>query len=163
MDLFNKLSLPALCQLLGTFMPIIKLKQENSYLIGTEKKMMMVRGEKCMVRVGGGFADIVEYYNNYATKQCVSLYQIMNSTNCTFKQAIHDLMEKNVASPESIEAYEIDDESWDSANFLFCLLATTVEERSTEEKRRSTKKKSKKGKKGAAGHGNSDHDYSNDF
>ena len=55
---FNALSLPALCQLLGTFMPIAKLKKEDSYLIGTEVKMMTVRGEKCMIRVGGGYEDI---------------------------------------------------------------------------------------------------------
>lgn len=67
-DLFQKLSLPALCQLLGTFMPIIKLKQADSYLIGTEVKKMMVRGEKCMIRVGGGYADIAQYYNDYSTK-----------------------------------------------------------------------------------------------
>jgi len=54
-------------------------------LIGTEKKKMMVRGEKCMVRVGGGFADISEYYNQYAGKQCVSLYHNMNASGCTFK------------------------------------------------------------------------------
>ena len=82
---FNGLSLPALCQLLGTFMPIAKLKKEDSYLIGTEVKMMTVRGEKCMIRVGGGFEDIKDYYNNYATKQCVSLYQRMNQSSSTFK------------------------------------------------------------------------------
>lgn len=46
---------------------------------------MTVRGEKCMIRVGGGYADIKDYYNGYATKQCVSLYQRMNSSNSTFK------------------------------------------------------------------------------
>lgn len=66
-------------------MPIAKLKKEDSYLIGTEVKMMTVRGEKCMIRVGGGFEDIKDYYNNYATKQCVSLYQRMNQSSSTFK------------------------------------------------------------------------------
>lgn len=65
---FNALSLPCLCQLLGTFMPIAKLTKQDSYLIGTEVKMMTVRGENCMIRVGGGFEDIKNYYNNYATK-----------------------------------------------------------------------------------------------
>ena len=54
-------------------------------MIGTEKKKMMVRGDKCMVRVGGGFADVSEYFNKYAGKQCVSLYHVMKSNNCTFK------------------------------------------------------------------------------
>ena len=58
---------------MGTFIPIAKLQKENTFLIGTEVKMMAVRGKNCMVRVGGGFADIKDYYNNYATKQCVSM------------------------------------------------------------------------------------------
>ena len=49
-------------------MPIVKLKNEDSYLIGTEVKKMVVRGDKCMVRVGGGYAEISDYYNDYATK-----------------------------------------------------------------------------------------------
>ena len=75
-------------------MPIAKLKKEDSYLIGTEVKMMTVRGEKCMIRVGGGFEDIKDY-NNYATKQCVALYQRMNQSGSTFKQAVVDLLTKN--------------------------------------------------------------------
>ena len=44
-DNFDRLSLPALCQLLGTFMPIAKLRKEGSYLIGTEAKQVTVRGQ----------------------------------------------------------------------------------------------------------------------
>lgn len=71
---FNKLDLQALSQLLGTFMPIVKLEKENMYLIGTEVKQMTVKGENCMVRVGGGYVTIQEYYNKYSTKQAVALY-----------------------------------------------------------------------------------------
>ena len=59
---------------MGTFMPIVKLKREDAYLIGTEVKSMTVRGTQCMVRVGGGFVTIEEYYNKYSTKQCVAMY-----------------------------------------------------------------------------------------
>ena len=55
-------------------MPIAKLKKENTYLIGTEAKQMIVRGQNCMVRVGGGYVTIQEYYNRYSSKQCVQLY-----------------------------------------------------------------------------------------
>ena len=55
-------------------------------------------------------------------------------------------MEKNSACPETIEAYKVDDENWESANFLFCLLATTIEERTSLEGRKSSVKKSKKKK-----------------
>ena len=69
-------------------------------------------------------------------------------------------MEKNSACPESIEAYKVDDESWESANFLFCLLATTVEERTSLQSRKSSVKKPKKKKASGTNIGNQE--YSND-
>ena len=130
-DLFERINLQALCQFLGTFMPIVKLKNDDSYLIGTEVKKMVVRGDKCMVRVGGGYAEITDYYNDYATKQCVSLYHIMSAQSCTFKDAVLELMRKNSASPDLYEAYQVDDENWDASNVLFCLLATNIEEKTS--------------------------------
>jgi len=52
------MDLGSLGQILGTFMPIVKLQKENSYLIGCEVKQMNVKGENCMVRVGGGYVTI---------------------------------------------------------------------------------------------------------
>ncbi len=91
-DHFGSLDLAAISQLLGTFMPIVKIPKEDSYLIGTEVKQMTVRGENCMVRVGGGYVTIEEYYNRYSTKQCVSLYQVMNNKGTTFLDTILQLM-----------------------------------------------------------------------
>lgn len=69
-------------------MPIVKLEKENMYLIGTEAKQMTVKGENCMVRVGGGYVTIQEYYNKYSTKQAVALYQIMTSRSTTFDTTV---------------------------------------------------------------------------
>lgn len=59
-------------------------------------------------------------------------------------------MEKNSASQEVLEGYLEDDENWESANLLFCLLATCIEDRTVAENRKSPTKKKKKGKKGAS-------------
>ena len=40
--------------------PIVRLAP-GQYLIGTEKKMLIIKGESCMVRVGGGFEKLDEY------------------------------------------------------------------------------------------------------
>ena len=144
-DQFNALSLPVLCQLLGTFMSIAKLSKQDSYLIGTESKQMTVRGELCMIRVGGGYEDIKNYYNNYATKQCVSLYQRMRSSNSTFKEALLDLLGKYSATPEVMEAYRAEsDADWQTANDLFILLSNIVEEKTndlTQARRQTSPKK----------------------
>jgi len=41
-------------------MPIIRVKS-GSYLIGTDLKMLMIKGNICMVRVGGGWERLDEY------------------------------------------------------------------------------------------------------
>ena len=43
-----------------TMIPIIKV-QASYYLIGTELKMLEIKGINIMVRVGGGFSDLQEY------------------------------------------------------------------------------------------------------
>lgn len=41
-------------------MPIVRVVQ-GRYLIGAEYKMLMIKGESCMVRVGGGWERLDEY------------------------------------------------------------------------------------------------------
>ena len=86
-------------------MPIIKLKKENLYLIGTETKQVTVKGENCMVRVGGGYVTIQEYYDRYSSKQAVQLYHIMSNNSTPFMESIVKLMETNQASQDTIDAY----------------------------------------------------------
>jgi len=45
-----------------------------------------------MVRVGGGYVTIEEYYNRYSTKQCVALYQIMTNKGTTFLDTVVGLL-----------------------------------------------------------------------
>lgn len=57
-------------------------------------------------------------------------------------------MQKNNAAPEMLEAYQVDDENWESSNMLFCLLSTSIEVRnSLENKRKTTVSKKKKAAK----------------
>ena len=133
-------------------MPMVKVPKENTYLIGTEAKQLTVRGENCMVRVGGGYVTIEEYYNRYSTKQCVALYQLMTSQGTTFLDTIADLMRKNGCSEDQLQPWYAE-ENFDTANTLFILLATFAEERlkslnSGNNRRNSSPKKKKKGKKG---------------
>lgn len=40
--------------------PIVRISQ-GKYLIGTESKMLIIKGDSCMVRVGGGFERLDDY------------------------------------------------------------------------------------------------------
>mmetsp|Transcript_1211 Transcript_1211/g.1857 ORF Transcript_1211/g.1857 Transcript_1211/m.1857 type:complete len:126 (-) Transcript_1211:481-858(-) len=109
----------------------------------------MTRGENSMVRVGGGYVTITEYYNKYSVKQCVQLYHIMNANSQTFKDAVVDLMNKNMAMEDFIATYEdLDDDSWESINQLFIILTATLEVKTKEAAKSPGKgKKSKKAKR----------------
>ena len=41
-------------------MPIYRIG-EGKYLIGTESRMVLIKGTTCVVRVGGGFENLEEY------------------------------------------------------------------------------------------------------
>ena len=41
-------------------LPLIRI-QQGKYLIGTEVKMIKIKGESCMVRVGGGWEKLEVY------------------------------------------------------------------------------------------------------
>lgn len=45
-------------------MPVIRIGP-GKYLLGTESKMLMIKGDICMVRVGGGFVSLQEYIERY--------------------------------------------------------------------------------------------------
>ena len=153
-DNFANLGIPELMQLVGSFMPIVKLKKEDSFLLGTEAKQVNMRGENIMVRVGGGYVTIAEYYNKYSVKQCVQLYHIMAANSQKFKDTVLDLMQKNQCSDDLINAYhnDLDEDSWEYINQLFVILTATLEVKSKEEaqKAASPNRSSKKKKKKAA-------------
>ena len=76
-------------------MPIVRLDSDQKaalYLIGTEVKQLAVRGACCMVRVGGGYVSLEEYYDKYAVKQCVAFFQIIAHTHLTFVQTVCKLL-----------------------------------------------------------------------
>ena len=109
-------------------MPMVKLPKKDMYLIGTESKQLTVKGENCMVRVGGGYVTIDEYYNKYATKQCVALYAMMTNRGQPFLDTIADLMRANGVSDEQLQSWYGQPE-FETANTLFIMLATLAEEK----------------------------------
>jgi hypothetical protein len=45
---------------MGVGLPVCKIG-ENKYMIGTESKMVSIKGTNIMIRIGGGWQSIVEY------------------------------------------------------------------------------------------------------
>ena len=131
----KSMELKSLAQLLGTFMPVAKLPNHDRngqtfYMIGTEVKSLKLLDSGCMVRVGGGFVTMEEYYDKYSLRQCVALFHMLSSTGLTFVDCIYRLLEEHGASAEILAKYsEAEACKWDDVNKAFIILATHVEEK----------------------------------
>jgi len=56
----NHMSMDDVNMLLTSLLPVIKL-EAGKYMIGTEKKPILIKSNKLMLRVGGGYATLEEY------------------------------------------------------------------------------------------------------
>ena len=72
-----------------------------------------------MVRVGGGFVTIGEYYDKYSSKQCVALFTSMKNGSINFLQQTVKLLQANQASQEIIEAYKAEEENMNNSNLNY--------------------------------------------
>ena len=87
---------------LTMFLPFFKLKQET-YLIGTMKRQVIVKGQACTVRTGGGYMYLEEFLRHYAKMECGSLYRMAKRGDCKMSTAVLDLLKKHGASKKTIE------------------------------------------------------------
>lgn len=67
----------------GIECPIIRISQ-GKYLIGTETKMLIIKGESCMVRVGGGFEKLDEYLMRNSDPELEKIRKLMNDLKKSF-------------------------------------------------------------------------------
>ena len=57
-------------------LPVIRMSN-GKYLIGTESKMVMIKGSSCMVRVGGGFEKMEGYVQRNQEAELEKINKIM--------------------------------------------------------------------------------------
>jgi len=68
-------------------MPFIKL-DEDEYLIGTEKKKIIVKANNLLIRVGGGYITLEEYITRNAPFECIKIHMHMKEHKVSFKKAV---------------------------------------------------------------------------
>lgn len=64
----------------GIRMPIIRIGH-GKYLVGTESKMVMIKGSSCVVRVGGGFENFENYILRNEEGELNKIKSTMTSMN----------------------------------------------------------------------------------
>ena len=120
-------------------MPIVRLDNKGSYLLGTKVQKLQMRGKNCMVNVGGGFVTIQEYYDKYSLSQCVSLHHLMKAQNLTFNAVLLKLLQQKNRNHQYREVDDVlakyseqDAKRWARANDSFLTVAGFVEEKMIE-------------------------------
>ena len=64
-------------------MPIIRIKGGN-YLLGTESKPVVIKGTTCVVRIGGGFENLLEYIKRYQQEELNKIDRAMTEHGKTY-------------------------------------------------------------------------------
>ena len=74
-------------------MPIVRVMQ-GRYLIGTDYKMLMIKNETCMVRVGGGWERLEEYILRNQDSELDKIKRLMTETSRTYTAIMTELLVK---------------------------------------------------------------------
>jgi hypothetical protein len=86
-------------------MPIIRVIQ-GRYLIGTEYKMLMIKNETCMVRVGGGWEKLEEYVLRNQDSELDKIKRLMTETSRTYTAVISEYLIKYNADATVINNWQ---------------------------------------------------------
>ena len=108
-----------------------------------------------MVRVGGGYMTIQEYYDKFSWKQCVRIFHELSNKGTTFLETVTGLLQRHKSATDIVSKYRKAEytKRWEDTNRAFVLLSTFVEMKVNQQRRDSAavgkgkKKKVTKGKK----------------
>ena len=80
-------------------------------MIGTQKIMLMIKVNKIMVRVGGGFATLADHIHQVGPFECIKIYKLMkgnpakNEPPMAYKNAVEFYLKKHKAADKIIKKY----------------------------------------------------------
>jgi len=74
-------------------LPIVRIGN-GKYLIGTESRVVIIKGTTCVVRVGGGFENMEEYILRREDEELDRIRKLIVITNKTYTEVIRDLLIK---------------------------------------------------------------------
>ena len=81
-------------------LPVIKLEDKPmkpdqcKYMIGTISGLLLIKSDKIMIRVGGGYATLEEHLRQVGPFECIKIHKLMSGDErtgtppCTFMDAV---------------------------------------------------------------------------
>ena len=80
-------------QCLRLIVPVIKL-DTNTYIIGTQKRVLLMKNTNLMMRVGGGFMELNEYLRQEAKFECLKISMTMEKQQQTYQEVLVDILKE---------------------------------------------------------------------
>lgn len=68
-------------------LPIYRIS-EGKYLIGTESRSCTIKGNNCLVRVGGGYSSLEEYLERNELNEIDKMKKLMDDNKFTYLELI---------------------------------------------------------------------------
>ncbi|CDW88396.1 cell division protein [Stylonychia lemnae] len=99
-EVVQKIVFDLKCQL-----PIIRVAS-GKYLIGTDLKMLMIKGTICMVRVGGGWERLEDYINRVQDQEIDKIKRLMTEVQKPYQLVMVDLLININAEQTVIQNYQ---------------------------------------------------------
>ena len=104
-----------------TYLPLVNIdenptKERCMFMVGTLKENLLLKANKIMVRVGGGYMTLQEHIRQVGPFECIKIYKHMKSeeaksTESTdkiklFRQAVIHFLNKHKTSKRMIDLYK---------------------------------------------------------
>eukprot|EP00347_Sterkiella_histriomuscorum_P009015 403342856 len=86
-------------------LPVIRITQ-GKYLLGTDSKSLVIKGDICVVRVGGGFEKLEEYLRRNQDSELDKIRRIMQEQKKSYNKVIFELLQKYGADQSVLQYYQ---------------------------------------------------------
>ena len=87
--------------------PVIKL-DTNTYIVGTQKRQLVMKNTNLLMRVGGGFMDLNEYLRQEAKFECLKISMAMGKQQQSYQEVLVDILKERNASEKVINQFRRD-------------------------------------------------------
>lgn len=84
--------------------PVVKL-EPGKFMIGTEKKQVIVKNDTLIVRIGGGFESLDRHIDHIARNECLKITHTMRTKNMDYKETVVWYLDQIKASDKVKESY----------------------------------------------------------
>ena len=74
-------------QVMFGLLPVVKIDKDK-YMIGTEKKQVLVKNEALIVRIGGGFESFDKHIEHVSRPECLKITHTMRAKNIDYTETV---------------------------------------------------------------------------